>query len=161
MKSSPNEKNTQSPDWVQFKDQQGTVHHINLNKVEEVAFYPSIAGKPGITIFYSSGRKLEFTGAEAEIVWSLINSARASHPPQPNNPATEQNAQIKVMVGLESQVAVYVDVPKIGELSDDDYHIAGERSRKLARQALVEWLLNPENEPSFDVGDMIEVESLS
>jgi pyruvate/2-oxoglutarate dehydrogenase complex dihydrolipoamide acyltransferase (E2) component len=149
----------QSNHWVQFKDQQGTVHHINLNKVEEVAFYPSIAGKPGITIFYSSGRKLEFGGAEAEIVWSLINAVRAPHLPQPSHPTTEQKAQIEVTLGLNNLLSVCVEVPATGEVSV--YHTAAIQARRLARQTFIEWLLDPKNEPSFDISDIDEVDPLS
>ena len=73
IKTSPNKKIAQSSDWVQFKSIDGAVRNINLNLIEEVAFYPDISGEPEITIFYSSGRQREFRGEEARLLWNLVN----------------------------------------------------------------------------------------
>jgi hypothetical protein len=78
MKTSSNKKNVQSDDWVQIELNSGVLHNINMSLVEEVTFYPIIAGEPALAIFYPSGRELELRGEKATAAWNLINSVRAS-----------------------------------------------------------------------------------
>ena len=73
IKTSQDKKNPQSSDWVQVQDAQNTTCNINLNLVEEVKFYPDIAGEPSVTIFYASGRQEDISGEQAYLLWKLVN----------------------------------------------------------------------------------------
>lgn len=72
MKTAPNKKIPQTSDWVQV-EQESAVCNINLNLVEEVSFFPDIAGEPAISIHYASGRTREIRGEQARSLWHLVN----------------------------------------------------------------------------------------
>jgi hypothetical protein len=72
-------------------------------------------------------------------------------------PMKDKTTTVEVLVGLNTLLAVEVEVPEIEE-GEPDYDEAQKQALEKARQTFLDWLRNPENEATFDISDIARIE---